>query len=248
MAIFGVVGVDNRTNNSNIYIGLVPAFQGSFFNKTMGSLPLQVYSWSIDSTKWNRFIPSSGLSTFLTEQKNIKRKQLISIFWLKKNQLHPSHPESSPPRSLQCWGFNSSPKAKILHRMAWQKNTKKKKQIEQFNWQLDASVDSSKFGQLFCRKKSPRKVRPGRFSGPGSGCFDVLVFFFGVCWFGLVGWLVGCFCYLQIANVFSLIGFVLGANFIKIHRAPWKINVEPKNGGLVQMMFLFNWGDFQVPC
>ena len=129
--------------------------------------------------------------------------------------------------------------------MAWQKNTKKKKQIELFNRQLDASVDSSKFGQFVCRKKSPRKVRPEGFRVLGPVVLMCCFFFFGVCWFGLVGWLVGCFCYLQIANVFSLIGFVLGANFIKIHRAPWKINVEPKNGGLVQMMFLFNWVIFK---
>ena len=145
-----------------------------------------------------RSTPPSGTDSFrvvvcqlsLQNKKNIKRKQLISIFWLKKNSTAPIPSRVlTPPRSLQCWGFNSSPKAKILHRMAWQKKTKKnKKQIEQFNWQLDASVDSSKFGQLFCRKKVPgRSAREG-FRVPGPVVL--------MCWFfslGCVGldWLVG---------------------------------------------------------
>lgn len=73
----------------------------------------------------------------------------------KKNQLHPPHPESSSPRSLQCWGFNSSPKAKILHRMAWQKNTKKKNRSSCL---IDTSMPQStrrNLGSLFAEKKVP---------------------------------------------------------------------------------------------
>lgn len=158
----------------------------------MGSLPFQVYSWSIDSTKWNRFIPSpsSGLSTFLTEQKKHQTKTTHLNFLIQK-KINCTHPIPSPHPPAACSVEDSIHHPKLRSYIEWpdRKTRKKKKQIELFNRQLDASVDSSKFGQFVCRKKSPRKVRPEGFRVLGPVVLMCWFFFFGVCWFGLVGWL-----------------------------------------------------------
>lgn len=124
----------------------------------MGSLPFQVYSWSNDSTKWNRFIPSpsSGLSTFLTEQKKHQTKTTHLNFLIQK-KINCTHPIPSPHPPAACSVEDSIHHPKLRSYIEWpDRKTRKKK--NRSSCLIDNSMPQStrrNLGSLFAEKKVP---------------------------------------------------------------------------------------------